>query len=389
MQRIALYQGLKAGTAKRGPQIFFPHFFKEYQSHAGKKFETYYFVKTQDKEKIRAELVGVIGSDKNIIFLKAWNNRFKKYLERLQLIYLLVRYKINIFQALAYDSPDEQLDQFKTITWFKKIKNIKTVVTITYNGIPTAFKHDYDARFEQNRKRMRALFGGVPMDGIYSWYDDFIPFVEESDIFCNKPLVRCISSRFCNIEKYHPLEKRKEIVWASALVNYKHPMMFVDAVVKLVKDHPESLNGWKVIILGNGPEEDRIKELIATHHLPIELRSGLNDISPILNYSMCYVSTQEIDNFPSLAMNEAMAAGNMIIARDCGRTYLFTEHDKNGWLMKEDNSSGLADALYQMLSQPEKHNAMMKHSRVLCETVHTPPNFIREIEAFWAELLKM
>ena len=51
-------------------------------------------------------------------------------------------------------------------------------------------------------------------------------------------------------------------------------------------------------------------------------------------------------------MNEAMAAGNVIIARDVGQTNLFVKDSLNGLLLKSDNPTGLADAIKWFINNP-------------------------------------
>jgi glycosyltransferase involved in cell wall biosynthesis len=85
-------------------------------------------------------------------------------------------------------------------------------------------------------------------------------------------------------------------------------------------------------------------------------------------------------------MNEAMAAGNVIVARNVGQTNLFVKDGVNGYLATSDNAKGVAEAMMKVIQYPEKNAAMMKESIRLATEVHTPENFIRQIDLFWNSL---
>lgn len=383
-QRIAIYQLMFAGRNRRGPHIFFPWFFAKYQESLNSAFDLFYFIKTNDEPGVRKEFNDRGIPLDRVVFLPVQNNRFKAKIEMWQLSKAIRKHKINLLQALAIDSPDEQIPQME-----KLAGRVKLGFTVTYNGIPTAFTNDYDERFEKNRAKYGRLFRQVQFDGLLSWYDDVESFVASSDIFSKKPFVYTIKSRFCDASRFYPKEKENTIVFASALVNYKHPMMFLKALNMVFSETPELLDGWKVQVIGTGPEEKKVLDFISDNALGelIEVTSGLSDISPILRKSRVYISAQEIENFPSLAMNEAMAAGNAIIARNVGRTHLFVKDGENGFLTQTDDYQGIAKALQAYLSDESLQKRFENRSIELCKTVHTPENFNRQIDEFWTRVL--
>lgn len=384
-ENIALYQIMLGGRNRRGPDIFFPWFFAKYQEQQDTTFELYYFIKTNNQAEVKQDFQSRGISLDQVVFLPVQNNRFKKVVEMWQLMRALRRNRISLLQTLTFISPEEQLPQLQRL-----VGKLKLGFTVTYDAIPTAFANDYDPRFEKDRKKYGKLFKEIKLDGILSWYDDIEPFVQSSDLFTQKPPVYTIDSRFCDSTRYYPEEKVKLIVFASALANYKHPMMFLKALNLIKTQSPELLSNWKIRVIGTGPEEANVLSFIKENQLEsmIEVTSGLLDISPILRKSMVYISTQEIENFPSLAMNEAMAAGNAIIARNVGRTQLFVKDGINGFLAETDDYQGIAKALKCYLADESLHKPFEKSSVELCETVHTPQNFNRQIDEFWTATLK-
>lgn len=389
MSNIALFQLMLDVRSRRGPDVFFPMFFGEYERSTEGKNRIYYFVKTDNREGVIAEFQKIGLDISHVIFLDLHHSRFKSVLDNFQLFSKLIRYRINVLHLLTYIGEEEYLHFLKFIKQLPRIIVPKLAFTVTYNGIPTAFEKDYDKRFAKDRAKYGKLFSSIQFDGILTWYDSFRDFALKHPMFSYRPIVYSIKSRFCDYSRFHPIVKEKIIMWASALVNYKGPMMFLQAIDILYKKEPLLFIDWKIVIAGSGPMESEMREFILSRRLSMcELITDVSDISELLNRSMCYVSTQEIDNFPSLAMNEAMGAGNVIIARNVGRTDLFVKEGKNGFLTKTDDATGLAESIGIFLKDSSNHKTMMDHSIHLTKTVHTPSNFIRQMDEFWGSVIR-
>ena len=107
----------------------------------------------------------------------------------------------------------------------------------------------------------------------------------------------------------------------------------------------------------------------------------------VFENSKCFVSTQNFENFPSLSMNEAMAAGNVIISRNVGQTKLFVKDGVNGILLKSDNPTGLAKAIKWFINNPSKHSDMAYESVKLTTQVHNFENFKSQMNFIWDQIL--
>lgn len=386
-KRIALYQVIMADTTRRGPHFFFPEFFKEYK-RSNNQFRLLYFIRTDSKSRICEEYFQSSEDLKDVVFLRNFNNRFKRELETIELLLKLVWYRIQIFQITALTDTYDPMPALKIIQRARPWWKVKMSFTVTYNGIPTAFTRNFEGRYANDRK-YRAFFNAICLDGIYSWYDDFVDWAATSSELRCRPYMRFIESRFCDYTRFKPGTKERVIVWASALVALKRPMLFLEALKMVHEKNNDLLEGWKVLLVGTGPLHRDLTQFIqdsAINNL-VELKTGTNDLSPLLNSSMCYVSTQEIENFPSLAMNEALASGNAIVAFDVGRTHLFVKDGENGFLAKEETPDSLAGALISYLQHPDRHESMMRRSHDLCKTVHTAQNFIHQTEEYWSGLI--
>ncbi len=383
-KRVVLYQSINPGKTKRGPHFFFPMFFRDYLHQAFQENELWYLIKTDDPEQLKTMLDEFDVPLGRVVILPTRKHRFKSLHERLDMRLALIRLKPELFHVLTYAS-EEELPLLKEVQ--KRVRRI--LFTVTYNAIPVAFTRDDEPRYKKDRAKYGQLFREINFRGILSWYDDIPAFFEEQEWIKAKPDVAVIDSRYCDASRFSPSEnKKKQIVFASAFAPYKRPRMFVEAIIDLHKRNFD-LGDWQFLMVGNGPEEKTIQSQIAQSGLEeyILLLPPTDDISPILNASMAYVSCQDHENFPSLAMNEAMAAGNAIIARPVGRTHLFVHHEKNGYLAEEDNVQGLSKALEKFISlSSEERKKMMQFSHQLTKEYHTPERFRQQVDEFWSKL---
>lgn len=386
--RVAIFQEIFANRNRRGPHSFFPTLVASYQKQTGTRCEVFLFVRTDDVEQLKKEYPEYLLHD-HVVFLKTHNNRFKKFLENADLVWKLISYRISVLHTLSYSLDHGPTPALKFLVRWRSVLRKKLAFLVTYPRIPEAYANQFQGAFSNDIK-YKIIFNSVRFDGVYAWYDDFIEWAKTSGEFPHQPLFKCIDSRFCDILKYRPLEKKKQMVWASALVDFKRPVMFVDALTLIQRERPELLEGFEIFMYGSGPLEDEVKTGLASGGLSdkVKLVTNVNNMAPVVNHSMIYVSTQSGENFPSLAMNEAMAAGNVILACNVGRTYLFVKDGRNGMLAKTDDVRGMADVIMECLASPDRWTPMMAYSRELCETVHTPENFIKELEDFWIELAK-
>jgi glycosyltransferase involved in cell wall biosynthesis len=111
------------------------------------------------------------------------------------------------------------------------------------------------------------------------------------------------------------------------------------------------------------------------------------DLRGTLRQSRLFVSTQETENFTSLAMLEAMACGNAILARDVGQTRKFVRPRANGILVASDDPDAVADGLLTYLNHPDLHAAWQMESRRITVEEHCRQNVLAEFEAFWLAAL--
>jgi glycosyltransferase involved in cell wall biosynthesis len=245
------------------------------------------------------------------------------------------------------DETLEPIASLRFIQFMKRIINIRTVFTITYNGVPTAFKNQFAGRFANDLK-YKTLFQTIQFDGIYTWYAEVLDWVKNEPLLKTKPMTEAVESRFCDTTKYIPDNKKEKIiVWAGALVNYKRPEMLLEALHLIKSKNEKLLAGWKVVIIGDGIMKDDLLRMIDAMGLTelVEIRRASLNYNMLLNKASIMVSTQAIDHFPNLTINEGMSAGCVMVATNIGRVGLFVKHAVSGQLSETDDAMGVAQQL--------------------------------------------
>jgi glycosyltransferase involved in cell wall biosynthesis len=152
--------------------------------------------------------------------------------------------------------------------------------------------------------------------------------------------------------------------------------------------HAELAAGWRFEMYGAGVLDAQVRQRIADLGLGgVVTLSRAHDLSPVFARSRLFVSTQAFENFTSLSMLEAMAAGNAIVAEDVGQTSEFVRGGENGFLVSPASPDTFADAIAAYMRATDRHDAMAAASRAIATEVHTIEHFAGDIVAFWREVV--
>ncbi len=385
MKNIAFFiYGIGDLTGGGGAERFFADFFDKYQLAGNTKFKLYYII---DKDSIvNLTEVNKLKSRTNVLTFKIISNRFKKIIEFGQLIYFTSRYNIKIIHLPLYNI--SYLPLLKLINKLPQFIRPKIVINISNCYVVPWLTNSNDPNHTSTKNTYFPLFNEVDVSGYLSWYENFKVYIENSS-FKNKPqLTQAISSRFSDTEKFLPMEKQNTIVFASRLDEQKHPEWFIDAIGILMRSNLEHIKNWKFVVCGNGVLREALIESAKKQGIADLLEFKIEgELQKVLNHSKVFVSCQDFENFPSLSMAEAMAAGNAVIARNVGQTSYFLEESKNGIFINPDNSLGLANALRQIIESPQILVNMGNYSEELMKTKHTFSNFVPQIEKLWNGIL--
>ena len=149
-----------------------------------------------------------------------------------------------------------------------------------------------------------------------------------------------ISSDLSKLRTTHP-EREKLILTVGRLNNDKRHDKLIKAVHRL------KLKGWKVIIIGKGPNKTKLTNLIESLNLSdqIEILSGIKNIQYYYSKASIFVFTSKAEGFPNVLL-EAMHFGLPCISTDCnyGPSDLITD-GKDGFLVPVNDQEALEEKI--------------------------------------------
>ncbi len=376
--RIALFlSGIsdKPGGAER----FFGDIFDYYATND--KAEVYLICDTAARRSL--ETVGRLKSDKRLLTFSLSHNRFKDTLEFWRIWRLLRKHRIDLLHVGTYGT--HHLPMLRKLSAKPKNNRPKLVVNIEDLRVGLTYGDAEKGTANGINGKYSPLFNEITLDGVYCWYRSFRELYDRKPFIASKPVIGIASYCFTDTSRFKPAaEKQNEFVFAGRMIGPKRPNLYVEAVHLLMTQHAEQCRGWRFRIYGDGPMQKEIDEQIRSLNLQdILQRTYVSDLAPVYANSACFVSPQQDENFTSLAMLEAMAAGNAVIAFNVGQTDFFVQHDKNGLLAGTETAEALAATMLLYIQHPEHHARYQAESIRIANEVHTVKNFTDELFAFW------
>jgi L-malate glycosyltransferase len=165
-----------------------------------------------------------------------------------------------------------------------------------------------------------------------------------------------------------------------------------------LKDHATALRTMKrvvrkcpkakLILVGEGPEQARIEELMKEHLLDAHVSFlGLRkDISRLLNASDLFLLTSISEGIP-LTVLEAMAAGLPVVATSVGGVPEIVEKDQTGLLARSGDDVCLAEHILRLAASPELCGAMGRRGRERARTVFSESRMHARYLELYREML--
>ncbi|MGH2866921.1 MAG: glycosyltransferase, partial [Solirubrobacteraceae bacterium] len=146
------------------------------------------------------------------------------------------------------------------------------------------------------------------------------------------------------------------------LIGYKGHATLIDALVALPTD------GWRLQLVGDGPERPRIEAMIAAAGLAsrVQLLGRRDDVDAILARSDLVVLPSYSEGLPN-AVLEAMACGLPVVASDVGGTRSLLGSGA-GLLVPPRDAPALARALRLMIDDPARRASAGRRGRELVAT---------------------
>jgi len=142
-------------------------------------------------------------------------------------------------------------------------------------------------------------------------------------------------------------------------------------------------DGWRLIILGTGPDEEELRDQVAQQAIPDVTFAGFQQFDELVGYyafagAFIHPALQEQWG---LVVNEAMACGLPVgVSQTVGAAYDLVQDGKNGYKFDPANEVSIEEALTRLAVSAEKRDSMSACSLEIIAD-WTPEHFARN---FWA-----
>lgn len=147
------------------------------------------------------------------------------------------------------------------------------------------------------------------------------------------------------------LFSKKTLVAIGRLVPSKNYLILCEAVREMIVNHRCSIN---LIILGEGPERNRIEAFVTGHDLQesIHLPGNQENVFRYLSKADVFVHPSLSEGFPNVVL-EAMASGIPIAASEIDSVSEVLIHAQNALLFDPNDVSDIAATLFELISDPQ------------------------------------
>jgi glycosyltransferase involved in cell wall biosynthesis len=158
-----------------------------------------------------------------------------------------------------------------------------------------------------------------------------------------------IFDRKLNKEKYNL--RKYNFIYVGRLISVKN----LDNLLAAYK--PLADTEWGLIILGDGSEEEKLKQYVADNHLDgvrFIVGQAWYDVPKILALGDVFILPSYSEPW-GLVVNEAMACGMpVIVSNKCGSAYDVVKEDQNGYTFDPYNVEELTNVFNKFVEEPDK-----------------------------------
>jgi glycosyltransferase involved in cell wall biosynthesis len=263
--------------------------------------------------------------------------------------------------SFSHNLPGKLLDFFSMLKWIRKADKIEhfdiLIGTGLYNNVFSTFVRKeikvigcehfgYDAVSLLSR-----LFKKI----FYSRLDALVVLTLSDTRYYSfhKNVVIIPNSLSFKLENCANLDTKR--ILAIGRLTYQKGFDILIEAVSMIKETCQEQQ-WEIKLIGNGEDEEKLKKIINNLHIDNIVKicpPTDNILSEYLNASI-YVMSSRFEGLP-MVLIEAQSVGLPIVSFDCpegpGEIVI---NNRNGLLIENGNIRQLADALAELINNPEK-----------------------------------
>jgi len=139
----------------------------------------------------------------------------------------------------------------------------------------------------------------------------------------------------------------------------------------------------RLLIVGDGPEKERLMKYLDDHQLShVHMLGFQDDVYSLLKLSDCFVLASETEGL-SCSIQEAMMASLPVIATDVGGNNELVVDGVNGYLVPNGNVSDLSNALFEIYKDVKLRRQFACSSKNIVEQKFSLASMVEKYEALY------
>jgi len=149
------------------------------------------------------------------------------------------------------------------------------------------------------------------------------------------------------------------ILMASRFSKEKNIYLAIDAIKEVNKKYPKA----SLIIVGNGPEEDKLRSQVMSHKLQdnIKFESWTDNIISYYKTADLFLLTSNYEGY-GMSVIEAMAAGCPVVMTDVGCAGEVVKDRHNGIVIPVGDKEKLIDSIIKLIEDGERRKRLGKYA---------------------------
>jgi glycosyltransferase involved in cell wall biosynthesis len=143
----------------------------------------------------------------------------------------------------------------------------------------------------------------------------------------------------------------------------------------------------QLLIVGDGPEENRLKNLARELGINVLFLLKRHDIAELMRCMNIYVQPTLRESF-GIAIAEAMYSGLPVIASDVGGIPEIIQNGSNGILVEPKNPTAIADAILELIKNPAKAAELARKGRDSVIVKYTGKIYAEKVGRIYEQLME-
>lgn len=262
---------------------------------------------------------------------------------------------INKFKPDVVNLPGYYEPAMNLVLFYCRLKGIKVVISAdsTESDNPNVWWREALKRFVVTKAQGFFCYGSKSAEYMYKLGMKPKHILVANNAVDNQRVENvykeAIFDRKSNKQAYHL--RKYNFIYVGRLISVKN----LDNLLAAYK--PLTDTEWGLIILGDGSEEEKLKQYVADNQLDgvrFIVGQAWYDVPKILALGDVFILPSYSEPW-GLVVNEAMACGMpVIVSNKCGSAYDVVKEDQNGYTFDPYNVEELTDIFSKFVEEPDK-----------------------------------